>query len=402
LHGLSDHCVVVLSIDEQNWGPRPCRMLKCWAYVSGYKDFVREKWRSFQVEGWGGFVMKEKLKMIKTALREWHQNHTINIPSKISKLKERIFVLDEKGEVSSLREEEVEELHGLSKELHSLSRIHSSISWQQYRLNWLQKGNANSKYFHGTLSGRRRVDAISVINVEGVVSEGVSNVREAVFNHFTEHFAAPNVVRPRALDLNFRLLSYREGAELVKPFTLDEVKIAVWDCESYKSPSPDGVNFGFIKDFWEDMKVEILRFVTDFHQNGKLSKGINNTFITLIPKKDCPQSLNDFRPISLVGSLYKVLAKLLANRLQNVIGSVFSYTQSAFVKGRQILDGILIVNEAKNLKKYLLLFKVDFEKAYDSVDWNYLDDVMKKMAFATLWRKMDEGLCNYGFCGGFS
>jgi len=70
LWGLSDHCVVVLLVDEQNWGPQPFRMLKCWTDVPGYKDFVRDKWRSFQVDGWGGYVMKEKLKMIKVVLRD--------------------------------------------------------------------------------------------------------------------------------------------------------------------------------------------------------------------------------------------------------------------------------------------------------------------------------------------
>jgi len=86
-----------------------------------------------------------------------------------------------------------------------------------------------------------------------------------------------------------------------------------------------------------------------------------------------------------------VLAKLLANRIRTAIGSVISETQSAFVKGRQILDGILVANEvvdeSKKLNKNLLLFKVDFEKAYDSVDWNYLDEVMCKMSCPNLWRK---------------
>jgi len=105
---------------------------------------------------------------------------------------------------------------------------------------------------------------------------------------------------------------------------MEELKIAVWDCESYKCPGSDGVNFGFIKDFWLDMKEDLMHFVADIHRNGKLLRGINSTFITLIPKKDSPQSLNDFLPISLVGSLYKILAKLLANRLSTVIGSVIS------------------------------------------------------------------------------
>jgi len=89
--------------------------------------------------------------------------------------------------------------------------------------------------------------------------------------------------------------------------------------------------------------------------------------------------------------MYKVLAKVLANRLLGVLGSVISESQSAFVKGKQILDGILIANEAvdeaRRLKKELLMFKVDIEKAYDSVDLNYLDSMMRNMNFPTLWRK---------------
>jgi len=87
----------------------------------------------------------------------------------------------------------------------------------------------------------------------------------------------------------------------------------------------------------------------------------------------------------------KILAKVLANRLRSVIGSVVFESQSAFVKGKQILDGILIANEAVDeatrMKKELLLFKVDFEKAYDSVEFNYLDSVMTNMNFPRLWRK---------------
>ncbi|GAU12613.1 hypothetical protein TSUD_132230 [Trifolium subterraneum] len=379
-------------------GPRPSRMLKCWKDIPGYNRFVKDKWFSFQLEGWGGYVLKEKLKLIKLALKDWHKTHTENWPSRIESLKGRLSTLDQKGEEEHLSEAELVELHGVSSDIHSLSRLHASISWQQSRSLWLKEGDANTKYFHSVLASRRRGNAISSIQVDSATLEGVNPIRQAVVSHFESHFKASNVERPGVDNLAFKRLNQSEQVSLTMPFTAAEVKMAVWNCESYKSPGPDGINFGFIKDFWNELQGDVMRFISKFHRNGKLTKGLNSTFIALIPKIDSPQRLNDFRPISLVGCLYKILAKVLANRLRLVIGSVISESQTAFVKERQILDGILIANEvvdeARKSKKELMLFKVDFEKAYDSVDWGYLDDVMGRMSFPTLWRKwIKECIC---------
>ncbi|GAU41823.1 hypothetical protein TSUD_299890 [Trifolium subterraneum] len=266
LRGLSDHCSLVLSADKDDWGPRPSRMLKCWRDVPGYQAFVKDKWKELQVDGWGGYVLKEKLKMIKTTLKDWHTTHAQNFSSRIDSPKVRLSILDQKGEDEA------------------------------------------------------RVD-----------------------------------------NLHFKRLNQMESSSLITPFSEAEVKSAVWDCDSFKSPGPDGVNYGFIKDFWAEIRGDVMRFVSEFHRNDKLTKGINSTCITMIPKIDSPQRLNDFQPISLVCSLYKILAKVLANRLRLVIGSVIFETQTAFVKDRQILDGILIenevVDEARKCKKDLMLFK---------------------------------------------
>lgn len=92
--------------------------------------------------------------------------------------------------------------------------------------------------------------------------------------------------------------------------------------------------------------------------------------------------MKDFRPISLVSSLYKILAKVLANRLKEVVGETVSKNQSAFVKGRQILDGVLVANEVveeyRARGKVGLVFKIDFEKAYDHVSWLFLKLGMEK------------------------
>jgi len=95
-------------------------------------------------------------------------------------------------------------------------------------------------------------------------------------------------------DFNFRKLFVNESSNLVRPFTLEEVKSAIWDCDSFKSPGPDGISFGFMKQFWVDLKDDFMRFVTEFYHNGKLTKGVNFTFIALIPKVESPQTPEQF------------------------------------------------------------------------------------------------------------
>ena len=258
MRGLSDHCPVILSVDEENWGPRPTRLLKCWTDVPGYKEFVSDKWKFFQVNGWGGFVLKEKFKLIKLALKEWHASHTQNLSGKISALKDRLASLDEKGEITVLTEEESAEMHGVSSDIHSLSRLNTSICWQQSRVKWLQDGDANSKKFHSVMANRRRRNTLCSILVDGVLVEGVHPIREAVFENFKNHFRSNIVERPSIANLQFKTLSIEEGVGLIKPFSLVEIKEAVWDCDSYKSPGPDGINFGFIKEFWLELKDEIF------------------------------------------------------------------------------------------------------------------------------------------------
>lgn len=266
------------------------------------------------------------LKLIKSTLKEWHSIHAKNIPRKLDSLKAWLSVFDDKGEDGGLSVEEIEEMRGIAHDIHSLSRVNTSISWQQSQLLWLKDGDGNSKYFHSVLSSRQRRNSIVSLMVNYSLVEGVQPIHNIVFSHFSDHFAAQTTTRPGVENLAFQNLSYVEGSGLIKPFSVVEVKAADWDWDSFKSLGPDGVNFGFIKEFCEDLTEDAIRFITEFHQNGKLSRGINTTLIPLIPNVDNPNRLNDFRPISLVGCLYKILSKVLANRLRMVMGSVISET----------------------------------------------------------------------------
>ncbi|GKB75709.1 RNA-directed DNA polymerase, eukaryota, reverse transcriptase zinc-binding domain protein [Tanacetum coccineum] len=131
-----------------------------------------------------------------------------------------------------------------------------------------------------------------------------------------------------------------------------------------KTSGPDGFTFKFIKKQWDVIKDDIFAYVKEFELTSFIPRGCNSSFITLIPKVDDPLVISDFRPISLIGCQYKILAKVLANHLAHVISSVISEVQMAFIKGRQIIDGPLIVDEiiswAKKHKKRLMFLKVDF------------------------------------------
>ena len=137
-----------------------------------------------------------------------------------------------------------------------------------------------------------------------------------------------------------------------------------------------------------------MGFFREFHEMSRFVKSLNATFLVLVPKKGDAEDVKDFRPINLVANLYKLLVKVLANRIKKMMGKVISGSQNAFVKGRQILDAILIANEAVNLRLKDnvggVLCKLDIEKAYDHVSWSLLMAVLKKMGFGERWIKWIE------------
>lgn len=209
--------------------------------------------------------------------------------------------------------------------------------------------------------------------IEGLFIKGtwtclVDAIRAGIHGHFKRHFQKSELVRARIPGhLVRKKVVACNNSFLVAPFTTDEIKEVIWACESNKSPVPDGFSFRFIKENWENMKREILMMMNELHSKERFVKGMNPSFIVLVPKKEGRQSIDDFRPISLIGCLYKIISKTLARRLSKVLESLISETQSAFIDGRQILDGIVVLNEivgeAKKKKLSLVIFKVDFEKA---------------------------------------
>lgn len=136
---------------------------------------------------------------------------------------------------------------------------------------------------------------------------------------------------------------------------------------------------------WPSIKESFLNTFQDFLSSGHLPRGMNSSFITLISKVFSPSIIRDFRPISLINCSLKILSKVLTNRLSNVMDKLISPNQTGFMKGRQISEGILITNEIihsiKSNQSESIILKLDFEKAFDSVDWDFLWGALKGFGF---------------------
>jgi len=214
-------------------------------------------------------------------------------------------------------------------------------------------------------------------------------VKDKVRNFFKSRFDRVEGVSVRLDNAAFSSVSGEENRMLVEAFSEEEVKFTVWSCESSKSPGPNGFNFGFLKFCWEILKEDVMKAVNEFAYRGSWPRGSNASFSCLVPKIDNPQQLSDFRHISLVGCLYKIVSKVLSLRLKKVMSKLIDSRQSAFLEGRGLLDSVLVANEVleevKRRNKRCAYFKVDYKKAYDSVSWEFLYYILGRLGFCGRW-----------------
>ncbi|GKD51880.1 RNA-directed DNA polymerase, eukaryota, partial [Tanacetum coccineum] len=305
-------------------------------------------------------TLMKKLKYLKQKIREWHKiNKKSDHTSRLS-LKKELADLDKVIDNGECNEQVVNKRMDVIKSIQDLEKVHSLEVAQKAKIKWAIEGGENSKYYHGILNKKRNQLTIRGVLADGIWIDEPSLVKREFLAHFKTRFNKPNESRIR-LNMHFpNILSSDQRVELEIEVSKKEIKKAVWDCGIDKSPGPDGFTFGFYRRYWKVIESDVVDVM-----------------------------VKDYRPISLIGSLYKIIAKILANRLVNVLGDIVNEVQLAFIADRQILDGPFILNElfqwCKSKKKQSLIFKVDFEKAYDSVRWEFLDDILTKFGFGDMW-----------------
>ncbi|RVW27486.1 Transposon TX1 uncharacterized 149 kDa protein [Vitis vinifera] len=357
---ISDHFPVLLEGGSWRRGPAPFRFENMWFKVEGFKDLIRSWWQGIEVRGSAGFRLSAKLKELKQKLKVWNREEFGNLESNKEAAIQQVEYWDRVEDERSLSMEELA-CKKEAKEVYAKWVELEETHWRQAsRELWLKAGDRNTRYFHIMASAHRRVNHMDRIKINGIRLSEEREIREGVVNAFKQQFSKSSRWKANIGSLSFNQICVQEAEMLEAPFSEGE----------------------FVKE-------EILEMFKEFHDQNTFLKSLNNTFLVLIPKKGGAEDFGDFRPISLLGGLYKLLAKVLANRLKKVIDKVVSHDQNAFVKGRQILDASLIANEViDNWNKKGdkgVICKLDIEKAYDSINWQFLLKVMDKMGFGAKW-----------------
>lgn len=164
--------------------------------------------------------------------------------------------------------------------------------------------------------------------------------------------------------------------------TREEIRREVIQMEIYKSPSLDRMSVLFYKRYWNIVGEAVTKEVQEFFNLGIMKSTYNHTFLTLIPKTEKVERVDQYRPIALCNVYYKIITKLLVGRLKGILGDLIHPSQSAFIPYREIANNIIINQEVMhypNGKKgvnHLMAIKIDLAKAYDRVEWEVLDTML--------------------------
>jgi hypothetical protein len=182
---------------------------------------------------------------------------------------------------------------------------------------------------------------------------------------------------------------------MLMEFSKEEISNALFQIGPLKAPGPDGFLARFFQRSWATLKTDVIKAVKKFFVEGAMPAEVNETMIVLIPKTKDVVELKNFRPISLCNVIYKVVAKCLINRLRPHLQTLTSHNQTAFIPGRLITDNALVAFECfhyiqwnKKLANDFCSYKLNLAKAYDRVDWKYLQGALLRMGFDKRWVKL--------------
>jgi hypothetical protein len=362
-----------------------------WLLEEGVGEVVKTAWDAGIGENSGDVA--KAVASVREALHAW--DGTV-----LKKPRARLWTLARqleevlRGEMS---EENARRQEELTVDIERILEQEEVYKMQRSRVNWLSHGDRNSAFFHNYAKARKKMNLIVKLkDAGGTWREGNASIKPIIQDYFSQLFTSEvdntsqellQKVKPRVTaEMNERLIA---------PFTEKEVKEALFAIGDFKAPGTDGMHAIFFKKFWPFIEDAVTKEVLVSLQTGVIPTGWNETAIILIPKVNDPELITQFRPISLCNVLYKIISKVLANRLKVILPEIISIAQSAFVPGRLITDNVLVAYECVHAlrgkregKDSFCAVKLDMHKAYDRVEWSFLKDMMTRLGFSEQWTNL--------------
>ena len=207
--------------------------------------------------------------------------------------------------------------------------------------------------------------------------------------------AEPGLAESALLELINNRISPTMRENLEREFTRLEVKEALFQMHPAKSPGPDGMSALFYQKYWHVVGERVTKVALDFLNHEREMPEMNHTNTVLIPKVRSPVTMKDYRPISLCNVVYKIISKVMANKMKHYLLDMIDGNQSAFVPDKQILNNALvafeIIHHLKNRRRdrgYQMALKFVMSKAYDRVNWDYLERVLGRIGFSDRWVRL--------------
>lgn len=274
-----------------------------------------------------------------------------------------------------------------SKFLFDLS-LQSTFLHDKARIRWLKEGDKNTSFLHNMIRIRRLNKSICSLSVGDAVLTGPKDIAA----HFVQHYESSFTQNPHIINTGLVerlipcLVTNEENGALIKTPSAHEIQAAVKDMDGYSAPGPDGFGGCFFTFCWDVVAQDVVLAVQSFFINGFILPHFNSNLLILIPKSQESEGVTDFRPIALTNFVFKIITKIVADRLGIIATRIISHNQSAFIKGRSIVDPITFTSECLNLldrkcKRGNVAIKFDIRKAFDTLDWNFLLRVLTSFGF---------------------
>lgn len=328
-----------------------------------------------------------KTKVLHRALKIWQMESIGPMERNLQNCNESILFLDKIEEHRRLTNQEFR-LRNLIRERAYHFSNNIELKWRQRsRCRWVAEGDRNTRYFHSIASSRQRRNMILELEDNGRIISDNQEINRLFADSMMGILGVSNLVLQ--FDAKPLYPINPDLSNLQAPFTEPEIERAVMQLANHKASGPDGLPNEFIKNYWQEIKSEICRILDDFYENRLDLNLFNEAKIVLIPKIESPKNTSDFKPISVLNLIPKLISKILSNRLRLVLPELISANQTAFVHGRQISENFVTTREllhhVAHEGKEAVFVKIDFRKAFDSIEWSFLKSVMAARRFPIRW-----------------